>query len=40
MGEAEELQIYSWKVKIFFSIPYPPDWLWGPLSFLYNGYHG
>jgi hypothetical protein len=24
----------------FFSSPLCPDWLWGPVSLLYNGYQG
>jgi len=26
------------EVKGFFSSPRRPDWLWGPSSFLFNGY--
>jgi hypothetical protein len=26
--------------KRFFSTPHHPDWLWGQLSLLYNGYCG
>lgn len=30
--------ISGWRKKLFLSSPERPDWLWGPLSLLLNGF--